>query len=335
MIAVHDLVKEYGKFRAVDNVTLDVKPGEIHGFLGPNGAGKTTTMRMIAGLLKPSSGRILVDNHDLETEAEAAKAALGFIPDRPFIYDKLTAGEFLRFHAGLYGMSNGMVEGRVHEMLDLFELRQWEHELVESFSHGMKQRLVMSSAFFHRPRAVAVDEPMVGLDPRGARLIKDVFRRMGGGVEMPGIDVVVFSQTLPPSAYPGVRITNHDPGEIVAQLKAKPGKDIWLFGGGELFRTLLDAGLVDSVELAVMPVLLGNGIPLLPPGASTKLVLVDQKTLPRSGIVVMSYTVPGASGPAPPIRFVKSKSRASKKKTPPKKTKKLSRRPAKSRRRRA
>jgi len=158
---------------------------------------------------------------------------------------------------------------------------------------------------------------------------------MGGGVEMPGIDVVVFSQTLPPSAYPGVRITNHDPGEIVAQLKAKPGKDIWLFGGGELFRTLLDAGLVDSVELAVMPVLLGNGIPLLPPGASTTLVLVDQKTLPRSGIVVMSYTVPGASGPAPPIRFVKSKSRASKKKTPPKKTKKLSRRPAKSRRRRA
>jgi len=158
---------------------------------------------------------------------------------------------------------------------------------------------------------------------------------MGGRVEMPGIDVVVFSQTLPPSAYPGVRITNHDPGEIVAQLKAKPGKDIWLFGGGELFRTLLDAGLVDSVELAVMPVLLGNGIPLLPPGASTTLVLVDQKTLPRSGIVVMSYTVPGASGPAPPIRFVKSKSHASKKKTTPKKTKKLSRRPAKSRRRRA
>jgi dihydrofolate reductase len=157
---------------------------------------------------------------------------------------------------------------------------------------------------------------------------------MGGRVEMPGIDVVVFSQTLPPSAYPGVRITNHDPAEIVGQLKAKPGKDIWLFGGGELFRTLLDAGLVDSVELAVMPVLLGNGIPLLPPGASTKLVLVDQKTLSRSGIVVMSYTVPGGVGPAPPIRFVKSKSRASKKTTMAKRTKKPSPRPAKSRRRR-
>ena len=158
---------------------------------------------------------------------------------------------------------------------------------------------------------------------------------MAGRVEMPGIDVVVFSQTLPPSAYPGIRITSHDPAEIVAQLKAKPGKDIWLFGGGELFRTLLDAGLVDSVELAVMPVLLGNGIPLMPAGASTKLVLVDQKTLPRSGIVVMSYTVPGGVGPAPPIRFVKSKPRASKKKTTPMKTKKPARRPAQSHRRRA
>jgi dihydrofolate reductase len=163
---------------------------------------------------------------------------------------------------------------------------------------------------------------------------------LGGRVEMPGIDVVVFSQTLPPSGYPGVRITNHDPAEIVAGLKAKAGKDIWLFGGGELFRTLLDAGLVDSVEVAVMPVLLGSGIPLLPPGASTTLKLVDQKTLSRSGIVVMSYTVPGGVGPAPPIRFVKSSSRASKKKTTAKKTaakktKKPSGRPAKLRRRRA
>jgi dihydrofolate reductase len=148
---------------------------------------------------------------------------------------------------------------------------------------------------------------------------------LGGRVEMPGIDVVVFSQTLPPSAYPGVRITNHDPREIVAGLKAKPGKDIWLFGGGALFRTLLQAGLVDTVEVAVMPVLLGAGIPLLPPGASTTLVLVDQKTLPRSGIVVLSYSVPGGVAPAPPIRFVKAKSRASKKKTTPKKTKKRGR----------
>ena len=153
-------------------------PGEIHGFLGPNGAGKTTTLRMIAGLLQPTSGRVVVNGHDLATEPEAAKASLGFIPDRPFIYEKLTAGEFLTFHGGLYGIDGDGISDRVHEMLDLFELRRWENELIESFSHGMKQRLVMSAAFLHRPRAVCVDEPMVGLDPRGARLIKDVFRRM-------------------------------------------------------------------------------------------------------------------------------------------------------------
>ena len=161
----------------------------------------------------------------------------------------------------------------------------------------------------------------------------EVVTAQGGNGAMPGLDVVVFSRTLPAATHPGVRLVNDDARQVVAELKKKPGRDIWLYGGGELFRTLLDAGLVDSVELAVMPVLLGTGVPLLPSGASTKLVLVDQKTLPRSGIVVMSYTVPGASGPAPPIRFVKSKSRASKKATP-KKAKKISRRPPKLRRRR-
>ena len=106
MIAIHDLVKRYGPFTAVDGVSLEVTPGEIHGFLGPNGAGKTTTLRMIAGLLKPTAGRVLVNGHDIATEPEAAKMSLGFIPDRPFIYEKLTAGEFLRFHGGLYGIDD-------------------------------------------------------------------------------------------------------------------------------------------------------------------------------------------------------------------------------------
>jgi ABC-2 type transport system ATP-binding protein len=112
MSAIQDLVKKYGAFTAVDGVRPDVEPGEIHGFLGPNGAGKTTTIRMIAGLLKPTSGRIFVNNHDLAKEPEEAKASLGFIPDRPFIYEKLTAGEFLHFHAGLYGLNDGTVGGR-------------------------------------------------------------------------------------------------------------------------------------------------------------------------------------------------------------------------------
>jgi ABC-2 type transport system ATP-binding protein len=213
MIAVQNLVKTYGSFKAVDDVSLNVEPGEIHGFLGPNGAGKTTTMRMIAGLLKPTSGRILVNNHDLEREPEAAKGSLGFIPDRPFIYDKLTAGEFLSFHAGLYGMTNGQVGSRVDEMLELFELTQWKNELIESFSHGMKQRLVMSSAFFHRPQAVAVDEPMVGLDPRGARLIKDVFRRMSER----GVAILMSTHTLEVAQEMCHRVSIIQKGHIIAQ----------------------------------------------------------------------------------------------------------------------
>jgi ABC-2 type transport system ATP-binding protein len=192
MIAVHDLVKKYGGFTAVNGVSLEVRRGEIHGFLGPNGAGKTTTIRMIAGLLKPTSGRILVNGHDLASDPERAKASLGFIPDRPFLYEKLTAGEFLRFHGGLYGLAGAGIGDRVREMLELFELARWEHELVESFSHGMKQRLVMCAAFLHRPEAVLVDEPMVGLDPRGARLIKDVFRTMSSR----GVAILMSTHTL-------------------------------------------------------------------------------------------------------------------------------------------
>jgi ABC-2 type transport system ATP-binding protein len=222
MIAIHNLIKTYGRFTAVNGVSLDVGPGEIHGFLGPNGAGKTTTLRMIAGLLKPTSGRIEVNGQDLATHPEAAKASLGFIPDRPYIYEKLTAGEFLRFHGGLFGMDddhakgNGHPDGlgrRVREMLELFELAQWEHELVESFSHGMKQRLVMSAAFLHRPRAVVVDEPMVGLDPRGARLIKDVFRRMSER----GVAILMSTHTLEVAEEMCDRISIILKGRIIAR----------------------------------------------------------------------------------------------------------------------
>ena len=224
MIAIENLVKRYGTFTAVDGVSLAVNPGEIHGFLGPNGAGKTTTLRMIAGLLQPTAGRIVVNGHDLARNPEEAKASLGFIPDRPFIYEKLTAGEFLTFHGGLYGMSNDAkslretgngngLQERVHEMLDLFELRRWEHELVESFSHGMKQRLVMCAAFLHRPRAVAVDEPMVGLDPRGARLIKDVFRKMSER----GVAILMSTHTLEVAQEMCQRLSIILKGKIIAQ----------------------------------------------------------------------------------------------------------------------
>jgi len=141
----------------------------------------------------------------------------------------------------------------------------------------------------------------------------EVLTAQGGHGAMPGLEVIVFSRTIPAATHRGVRILNDDPHEIVAALKAKPGRDIWLYGGGALFRSLLDAGLVDTVEVAVVPVLLGSGVPLLPPGVSTKLVLADQKTLPASGIVALSYSIPGGVGPAPRIGYVKAAKDRSKK----------------------
>jgi dihydrofolate reductase len=134
----------------------------------------------------------------------------------------------------------------------------------------------------------------------------EIVTAQGGTGAMPGMDVVVFSRTLPPAAHKGIRILNEDPGAVVAALKAKRGRDIWLFGGGSLFRSLLDAGLVDTVEVAVMPVLLGTGIPLLRPGAPTTLALADRKVLPSSGIVALAYTVAGTREAAPRIRYVKA-----------------------------
>jgi len=212
VISVENVVKRYGAFTAVDRVSLEVPPGQIHGFLGPNGAGKTTTLRMIAGLLQPTEGRVSVGGHDLATEPEKAKGAMGFIPDRPFIYEKLTASEFLVFHGGLYGLADGNVRERAAEMLKLFELTDWGDELVESFSHGMKQRLVMCAAFLHRPRAVVVDEPMVGLDPRGARLIKQIFRHMSER----GVAILMSTHTLEVAEEMCDRISIILEGRIIA-----------------------------------------------------------------------------------------------------------------------
>jgi dihydrofolate reductase len=139
------------------------------------------------------------------------------------------------------------------------------------------------------------------------RKTHEMLTAQGGHGAVPGLDVVVFSRTLPEATHPGVRILNTDARDVVTALKKRPGRDIWLFGGGALFRSLLDAGLVDSVEVAVVPVLLGAGIPLLPPGATAKLTLTDQKTLPASGIVMLSYSVPGSTGPGPRIRYVKAR----------------------------
>src|SRR5213082_4156144 len=176
MIELKSLTKRYGSFTAVDAIDLSVPDGELFGFLGPNGAGKTTTLRMIAGILRPTSGSVHIGGIDLTTDPVAAKSRLGFIPDRPFIYEKLTGAEFLRFVAGLYEQSGPQIEHRARELLALFDLEEWRDELVESYSHGMRQKLIISSAFVHRTEVIVVDEPMVGLDPKAARILKDLFR---------------------------------------------------------------------------------------------------------------------------------------------------------------
>ena len=176
MIQLSALTKRYGSFTAVDGLDLTVPQGELFGFLGPNGAGKTTTLRMIAGILQPTTGTVRIAGVDLARDAVAGRAALGFIPDRPFIYDKLTGTEFLRFVAGLYGQGAEETDRRGRELLALFDLEEWRDELVESYSHGMRQKLIIASAFVHRPRVIIVDEPMVGLDPKSARTLRELFR---------------------------------------------------------------------------------------------------------------------------------------------------------------
>jgi ABC-2 type transport system ATP-binding protein len=176
LIELAGLTKRYDGFTAVNGIDLTVQRGELFGLLGPNGAGKTTTLRMVAGILQPTSGTISVGGVSLADDPVAAKSKLGFIPDRPFIYEKLTGMEFLRFVAGLYGQSGPEIDRRGEELLALFDLAGWKDELVQSYSHGMRQKVIIASAFVHRPEVIIVDEPMVGLDPKAAHLLKDLFR---------------------------------------------------------------------------------------------------------------------------------------------------------------
>ena len=168
------LTRTYGDFKAVDNVSFNVFGGEIVGFLGPNGAGKTTTIKMLTGLLQPTSGKARLAGHDIESEALAAKASIGYVPDTPNLYGKLKASEYLRFMGQLYKVPADLAEERIKQMLDLFELTDVSGNYLDGFSHGMQQKVAIIGAFLHDPRVIFMDEPTAGLDPKSARLIKDL-----------------------------------------------------------------------------------------------------------------------------------------------------------------
>ena len=178
MIELKGVTKSYRRHVAVSDLTLRVPAGEIYGFLGPNGAGKTTTIRMVAGALAPTSGSIFLGGFDLAKKPREAKSILGYIPDRPFLYEKLSGWEFLGFAADLYRVPRKEAEKKASELLELFELWDWRDELIENYSHGMKQRLIMAGAQLPDPKVLEVAEPMGGLDPRGARLVMGIFKDM-------------------------------------------------------------------------------------------------------------------------------------------------------------
>jgi ABC-2 type transport system ATP-binding protein len=178
LIQTSHLTKRFGDKLAVNDVSFQVQSGEIFGFLGPNGAGKTTTIKMIVGLLKPTSGLVQVGGYDVQSQPLQAKAVNGYVPDEPNLYAKLTGRELLRFVGDLYGIERQQVERRSEELLRLFDLAEAGDDTIDSYSHGMQQKTAIASALVHDPRALVLDEPTVGLDPKSARLIKDILRQL-------------------------------------------------------------------------------------------------------------------------------------------------------------
>ena len=176
MIELRNLTKMFGNIVAVNQLNLSVSKGEIFGFIGPNGAGKTTTLKIMSGILAPTEGSVMIDGINMARQPEKAKQRMGYIPDRSFLYEKLTGMEFLRFTADLFGVEDGLFKEKSESLLKKFSIYDWRDELIESYSHGMKQRLIISAALLHEPKVLIIDEPMVGLDPAGIRMIKILFR---------------------------------------------------------------------------------------------------------------------------------------------------------------
>jgi len=211
MISIMNVSKSYGPKVAVQGLSLDVPAGELFAFLGPNGAGKTTTIKMICGLLFPTSGTVSVGGFDLATQGDRARALVSYVPDQPFLYEKLTGREFLQFTADLYGMSAERSREKIAEAIELFHLDEFADDLTERYSHGMRQRTVFAAALVHEPKLLIADEPTVGLDPKSIRELKTLLRELAEN----GMTVFLSTHTLDIAEELADRIGIIDRGQLL------------------------------------------------------------------------------------------------------------------------
>ncbi|HWB58393.1 MAG TPA: ABC transporter ATP-binding protein [Chthoniobacteraceae bacterium] len=212
MIQAQNLSKNFGQLKAVDNLNLDIKQGEFFAFLGPNAAGKTTTIKMITGLIRPGAGHCVVGGYDIQKTPEAAKAILSYVPDFPFLYEKLTCREFMQFMGDLFNMDRTLIESKTAELFDTFHLGEYTGELTENLSHGTRQRLVIASALLHDPKVFIIDEPMVGLDPTHARIVKNELKARSRA----GMTVFLSTHTLSVAEEVADRIGIINHGRLIA-----------------------------------------------------------------------------------------------------------------------
>jgi ABC-2 type transport system ATP-binding protein len=210
MIEFHHVTRNYARKVAVDGLSLTVPPGELFALLGPNGAGKTTTIKMLAGLLRPTSGRVVACGCDLVGDVRRATRCMGYVPEEPFLYDKLSGREFLEFAAEMRGLDRAAVDDRLRRQCRDFDLDDFVDDLTETYSHGMKQRLVLASALLHDPAVLVLDEPMIGLDPRSVRMVKDLLRAQAAA----GVAVFMSTHTLAVAEEIADRIGIMDHGRL-------------------------------------------------------------------------------------------------------------------------
>lgn len=231
LLSIRSVTKRFGSLTAVDGISLEIPPGEVHAFLGPNGAGKTTTIRMISGLLKPDAGIIAVDGHDVVSDGVAARRKLAYVPDEPYLFERLTGREFLDFTARIYGLERSVFADRLAECDGLFNLSGFWDRLAEGYSHGQRQRVVLAAAWMHRPRLLIVDEPLVGLDPKHIRVALDLFRRLASE----GGAVLMSTHTLATVEGSCDRVTVVDKGRVIAH-----GTVAEVSQGGDLEKRFLE-----------------------------------------------------------------------------------------------